>query len=393
MSSHMLSKTIRSKIIIRTLLTVVLVTATLLKTTLQDGALLEANAHLNDLMKSSDSFLLSAPAPIAGGAFVEAEKEEESYTKATVANNSLDAWFDRSQTQALIIQRKGRIIYQRYSPDAGEGRNINAMSMSKVIAAILIGVAIDDGFINSENDSISQYLPQIVQRSGDPVTLRDLLRHTSGIETAFKDIRATLKGSPLITPLSEISFNGDRSFHYDNINYHLLSLILNKIYKKPLNQLINDKLWNPLKLEGATVINTAGYCCIFATARSWLEIGSLFLNPNNQVVSANWLQKMVEDAIIPEWFFVQATGKSEGNSYGYHVYGGLPNLPDVFWIEGMGLQLVMINPKTKTVIVRLGGIPSVLNIFSNRHDDSVIAPLLDILMADSESYSDVEAID
>ena len=389
----MLSKTIRSKIIIRTLLTVVLVTATLLKTTLQDGALLEANAHLNDLMKSSDSFLLSAPAPIAGGAFVEAEKEEESYTKATVANNSLDAWFDRSQTQALIIQRKGRIIYQRYSPDAGEGRNINAMSMSKVIAAILIGVAIDDGFINSENDSISQYLPQIVQRSGDPVTLRDLLRHTSGIETAFKDIRATLKGSPLITPLSEISFNGDRSFHYDNINYHLLSLILNKIYKKPLNQLINDKLWNPLKLEGATVINTAGYCCIFATARSWLEIGSLFLNPNNQVVSANWLQKMVEDAIIPKWFFVQATGKSEGNSYGYHVYGGLPNLPDVFWIEGMGLQLVMINPKTKTVIVRLGGIPSVLNIFSNRHDDSVIAPLLDILMADSESYSDVEAID
>ena len=389
----MLSKTIRSKIIIRILLTVVLVTATLLKTTLQDGALLEANAHLNDLMKSSDSFLLSAPAPIAGGAFVEAEKEEESYTKATVANNSLDAWFDRSQTQALIIQRKGRIIYQRYSPDAGEGRNINAMSMSKVIAAILIGVAIDDGFINSENDSISQYLPQIVQRSGDPVTLRDLLRHTSGIETAFKDIRATLKGSPLITPLSEISFNGDRSFHYDNINYHLLSLILNKIYKKPLNQLINDKLWNPLKLEGATVINTAGYCCIFATARSWLEIGGLFLNPNNQVVSANWLQKMVEDAIIPEWFFVQATGKSEGNSYGYHVYGGLPNLPDVFWIEGMGLQLVMINPKTKTVIVRLGGIPSVLNIFSNRHDDSVIAPLLNILMADSESYSDVEAID
>ena len=389
----MLPKTIRSKIIIGILLTVVLVTATLLKTTLQDGALLEANAHLNDLMKSSDSFLLSAPAPIVGGAFVEDEKEQESYTKATVANNSLDAWFDRSQTQALIIQKKGRIIYQRYSPDADDGRAINAMSMTKAIVAILIGIAIDEGLINSGKDPISLYLPQIGQRSGDPVTLRDLLRHTSGIETSFKDIRASLKGSPLITPLSEISFNGDRSFHYDNINYHLLSLILKKIYKKPLNQLINDKLWNPLKLERATVINTAGYCCLFATARSWLEIGTLFLNPKTQVVSANWLQKMVEDAIIPERFFVQATGKSEGNTYGYHVYGGLPNSPDVFWIEGMGLQLVMINPKTQTVIVRLGGIPSVLNIISNRHDDSVIAPLLNILMADSELHSDVETID
>ena len=97
---------------------------------------------------------------------------------------------------------------------------------------------------------------------------------------------------------------------------------------------------------------------------------------------------MVEDSIIPDWFFVQATGKSKGNTYGYHVYGGLPNSPDGFWIEGMGLQLVMINPQTKTVIVRLGGIPSVLNIFSNRYDDSIISPLLDILMADSRLLSD-----
>ena len=92
---------------------------------------------------------------------------------------------------------------------------------------------------------------------------------------------------------------------------------------------------------------------------------------------------MVEDSIVPEWFFVQATGKSVGNTYGYHIYGGLPNQPDVFWIEGMGLQLVMVNPQTETVIVRLGGIPSVLNVFSNRHDDSIITPLLNILMADS----------
>ena len=97
---------------------------------------------------------------------------------------------------------------------------------------------------------------------------------------------------------------------------------------------------------------------------------------------------MLEDSIIPERFFVQATGKSKGNTYGYHVYGGLPNSPNVFWIEGMGLQLVMINPQTKTVIVRLGGIPSILNIFSNRYDDSIISPLLDILMADSRLLSD-----
>jgi len=227
------------------------------------------------------------------------------------------------------------------------------------------------------------YLPQITQPPEDPITLRDLLRHTSGIESASKDITATLKGNPLITPLSEISFKGDRLFRYDNINYHLLSLVLKKLYKQPLNQLIENKLWQPLKLEEASVIDTAGYCCMFATARSWLKIGSLFLNPNNHIVSSGWIEKMVEDSVIPEWFFVQATGKSVGNTYGYHIYGGLPGSPEVFWIEGLGLQLVMVNPQTETVIVRLGGIPSALNVFSNRHDDSIIAPLLNILMTDS----------
>lgn len=375
----MLSKTLRLKIIIGIAISVVLLMSNPLKTALIGSASLEANAHLNELITSSDSFLLSAPVAIAG----ETYEEEVSFKNTTTSNGSLDAWFDRSQTQALIVQKKGRIIYQRYSPDADDGRAINAMSMTKAIVAILIGIAIDEGLINSEKDSISLYLPQITQRSEDPITLRDLLRHTSGIESASRDITATLRGKPLITPLFEISFSSDRSFRYDNINYHLLSLVLKNVYKQPLNQLIENKLWQPLKLEKASVINTAGYCCMFATARSWLEIGTLFVNPKNQIVSSHWLKKMVEDSDIPEWFFVQATGKSVGNTYGYHIYGGLPNLPEVLWIEGMGLQLVMVNPQTETVIVRLGGIPTVLNVFSNRHDDSIIAPLLNILMTDS----------
>ena len=375
----MLSKTIWLKIVIGIALTSILLLGTPLKTALLDGALLEANAHLNDLMKSPNSFLLSTPTTISGRT---REEQEEFFKKNTLADDSLDTWFDRSQTQALIVQKKGRIVYERYSPDTDDGRNINAMSMTKTIVAILIGVAIDDGFINSEKDSISRYLPEIVQQPENSVTLRDLLRHTSGIKSASIDIRATLKGNPLVTPLSEISFDGDRLFRYDNMNYHLLSLVLRNIYKKPLNQLIADKIWHPLKLQEASVINTTGYCCVFATARSWLEIGNLFLNPKIQIVSASWLKKMVEDSVIPEWFYVQATGKSVSNSYGYHIYGGLPNSPEVFWVEGMGLQLVMINPQTQTVIVRLGGIPSALNVFSNRHDDSVIAPLLNVLMTD-----------
>lgn len=362
-------------VICLTVLLLLLLIVSPLKTSLKNGIVLEANAHLNELMASPNSFLLSSPVPIGGG--------PKAVPVLLTTNDCLNAWFDRSQTQALIVQKKGRIIYQRYSVDADDGRNINAMSMTKTIVAILIGVAVDEGLINSEKDSVSLYLPQIQQHPTHPVTLRDLLRHTSGIQSTSEDLRATLGGNPLITPLSEISFKGDRSFHYDNINYHLLSLALASVYKKPLNRLIEEKLWYPLNLEKAAIINTAGYCCLFATATSWLEIGNLFLNPTNGVVSSHWIKKMVNDTLIPEYFFVQATGKSASNTYGYHLYGGFPELPEVFWIEGMGLQLVMINPQTQTIIVRLGGIPSALNVFSNRYDSSIIAPLIKTLTTDS----------
>jgi len=90
-------------------MTSVLLMATPFKKEFLGGALLEANAHLNGLIKSPHSFLLSAPVPIKGVA----QEEEESFEKNTFANDSLDAWFDRSQTQALIVQKKGRIIVCR----------------------------------------------------------------------------------------------------------------------------------------------------------------------------------------------------------------------------------------------------------------------------------------
>jgi hypothetical protein len=36
-------------------------------------------------------------------------------------------------------------------------------------------------------------------------------------------------------------------------------------------------------------------------------MGNLFLNPKIQIVSTSWLERMVEDSVIPAWFFVQAT--------------------------------------------------------------------------------------
>jgi len=347
------------------------------KTTVQDGLMLEANAHINNLLTSQSAFLASMPEPINGSAPANFAPIPVSHS---YDSDTLDAWFQKSQTAALLVQKRGQIVYERYAHGADHGRNVNGMSLAKNIIALLIGIAIDEGHIESENDSVSRYLPEIVINDDEELSVRDLLRHTSGIQSTSADLTATLKGKALVTPLAEISFNGDRAFRYDNINYHLLNLILKGLYQQPLNRLIEEKLWLPLGLEDAAIINSAGYCCLFATARSWLGIGNLYLGQNNAIVSHSWIEKMINDASVPDWFFVQATGQSVGNAYGYHVYSGLPTSSDIFWIEGLGLQLIMINRKTQTIIVRLGGIPSKFNINSNRHDTTLIEPLLQVLV-------------
>ena len=348
-----------------------------LKSDLQDWLALEYNSHINELMTSPNNYLMSEPEPIIGKS---TNSTQIITNEINDENSMLDIWFDRSQTQALIVQRQGKIVYERYGEDVKQGLNVNGMSMAKSVIAILIGIAIDDELINSEKDPISIYLPELTSSKYNRVEIRDLLRHTSGIQSSNRDLQDTLNNKLLNLSTRDLLFSDDKSFSYDNMNYHLLMLILQRLYQKPINEIIEAKVWQSLRLEDASMVTSSGYCCLFATAKSWLAIGNLFLNPNNTIVSKTWLDKMVQDALLPKSFYVQATEKSVGNSYGYHIYSGFNNLPEIFWIEGLGLQVIMINPKTQTIVVRLGGIPTGLNLKSNRSDSSIIAPLLKTLI-------------
>ena len=377
MSNKNLLPKILATMVLAVIFTVIGLMFSPLKSDLQDWLALEYNSHINELMTSPNNYLMSEPEPIIGKS---TNSSQIITNEINDENSMLDIWFDRSQTRALIVQRQGKIVYERYGEDVKQGLHVNGMSMAKSVIAILIGIAIDDELINSEKDPISIYLPELTSSKYNRVEIRDLLRHTSGIQSSNRDLQDTLNNKLLNLSTRDLLFSDDKSFSYDNMNYHLLMLILQRLYQKPINEIIEAKVWQSLKLEDASMVTSTGYCCLFATAKSWLAIGNLFLNPNNTIVSKTWLDKMVQDALLPKSFYVQATEKSVGNSYGYHIYSGFNNLPEIFWIEGLGLQVIMINPKTQTIVVRLGGIPTGLNLKSNRSDSSIIAPLLKTLI-------------
>jgi len=349
-----------------------------IKQNIADGLRMEANALINELLTEPDSFLLSGFDSINGLK----ESLNLSFEHVSV-DERIEKWIVKSDTEALLIYKEGRVLYETYSPESDRGRSINGMSMVKNIIAILIGIAIDEGRILSKHDDVRLYLPEVTLEDGETLSIRDLLNHKSGIKENPFSIYSTLKGQTLEEGIIAFIFASDREFTYKNTNYHILSLVLTRIYQKPLSKIIEEKLWQPLRLSEGRIIDSAGYCCLFATARSWLALGQLYLDEGRykgtQIVSNEWIDNMLTDKEHPDRFFVQATGRTVGNSYGYHIYHGLQGHPEYFWIEGMGLQVLLINPEAKIIIVRLGGIPAWYRSNSNRSDQHLLADLLKVV--------------
>ena len=170
-----------------------------------DEIRMEANAQINDWLSEPDSFLLSGFDRLNG------PQESSSITVDNdLAHETIEEWIEKSDTEVLIIQKGGVILYESYSPDSLRGRAINGMSMVKNLVAILVGIAIDEGRIVSQHDEVDIYLPELEFNGGEAISIRDLLNHTSGIEENLLSVFSTLGGASLIAELSSINFKSEK---------------------------------------------------------------------------------------------------------------------------------------------------------------------------------------
>ena len=96
-------------------------------------------------------------------------------------------------------------------------------SLSKQITAALVLKACEEGKLQLDTP-LSDFFPHKKQPFRQTITIHHLLSHTSGLNSTFK------KG--LRDPVGS-------KFRYENFNYILLGQILEKVYRKPYNKLVN----------------------------------------------------------------------------------------------------------------------------------------------------------
>ena len=273
---------------------------------------------------------------------------------------------------AFLIVQNDTIVSERYWEDYGPDSYSNLFSSTKSVISLLVGIANEEGYIDSLNQSIGDFLPEYSKGKKTDISIKDLLTMSSGLNwdesygSLFSTTTQAYYGKDikkLVMDLDVIEKPGE-SFKYLSGNTQILGVLLTEATGMPLAEFAGKHLWTPLgaKHDALWSLDREGgmekaYCCFNSNARDIARIGKLVLdsgkNSGKQVVS----QKYILDATNPAGYLVDENGE-ENDFYGYHWWLLNYKGKTVKYARGILGQYIFVIPEYEAVVVRLGHLRS-----------------------------------
>jgi len=265
---------------------------------------------------------------------------------------------------SLIVCRNGVIIAEGYTNYESYGRDSikNIMSVTKSFTGVLVGLAIEKGYIESVNDPISKYLNGIVtfpDETKASITIDQLLKMSFGHSwngtspSSLYDIWANTEDHlQYIIDLPLVSTPGT-VFNYSDGASHLLSVIISESTDINTLDFAKEYLFDPLditKLEWSK--DDRGYPNGAAGLRirplDMVKFGNLILNKgkynNTRIVSENWIDTMTTTKISTN------NNVPYGPEYGYQIWIGNSSGHQYSMAMGWGGQFIFIVPGQELVV-------------------------------------------
>ena len=285
---------------------------------------------------------------------------------------------------AVLVARGGRLVFERYFVGSDEVNNRkagnvtfdadtlhNVKSVTKSVASLAFGIAIDRGLIRSVNEPIFSFFPELSDLR-TPEKERILLSHLLTMSLGLKWVEATpatgdedndesrmhrapdpcryVLGLPATAPAGQ-------EFFYNTGALTLVSAIIRKATGRPLDEFARETLFEPLGITGVDWVRYKGDSDagggLRLRPRDMAKIGQLVLAGgrwnDHQIVPKAW----IDASTAPR---LEATGPY---FYGYLWWLGrsLFNGREVHWAGalGRGGQSIRIVPELDLVVVVTAG--------------------------------------
>lgn len=315
--------------------------------------------------------------------FQQGSAEDEARVRTLLQNilkiDDLDSFLQASGTQALIIIQNDTVLYERYFNGAGRDTIVTSFSVAKSFTSALIGIALAEGRIDSVDDPVTKYLPELALRDErfSNITLRHLLMMSSGLKfTEYYFVTSDDSLTYYYPNLRELALENTRiieppglHFLYNDYNPQLLGLVLERATGQNISFYLQEKIWKPIGMEfdGSWSLDSeeSGFelmqAGINARAIDFAKFGRLYLKNGNwngtKVIPVSWIAESTqEDASIDRVAYYPQDRFFQENSYYKYFWWGLPRDSSQYDFAALGYlgQFIYISPQADLIIVRNG---------------------------------------
>ncbi len=271
---------------------------------------------------------------------------------------------EQYRTAAYLVIKDGEVLNEHYFNGYTDRSKTNSFSMAKTILTMLVGIAIDDGYIQSLEQNLTDFLPEF---NSDPLaknaTVGELSLMTSGYEwtehyySPFSPTVELLYGHDVEEFLLKGEFSAEPGsfFEYSSASTQLLGIVLKRALKakgnqQSLSEFLSEKIWQPLQMNDDALWHTDDtgmelvFCCLNTNARNYAKLGMLMLN------NGIWNDQQ----LIPAEFIELMTTPQATSFYGYSTWINATASPSYYWNSGHLGQYIIVIPEHNMVVVRLG---------------------------------------
>lgn len=245
-------------------------------------------------------------------------------TKKIEALNSDIATYNLKEITSVVVINDGQLMLEEYFNGADRNTLHDPRSAGKSFASTIMGIAINDGYIKDENQTLDQFYDlkkfENYNIKKDQITIKDLLTMSSALEGS--DANSDSPGNEenmyptenwvkftLDLPIDPSKTNGGK-WDYFTAGTIVLGDILDKKVPGGLEKYADEKLFNPLNITKyqwqytpQNVANTAG--SLQMRSLDYAKYAQLYKNGGTwngkQILPQQWVQKTFSHQIqIPE---------------------------------------------------------------------------------------------
>lgn len=298
---------------------------------------------------------------------------------------NLPDFVESTDTTSFLIVKDDQIVYEQYADGYDENSVNTSFSMAKSVVSLLIGKAVEDGYIKSVTQPISDFITEFKGLEIGKTTIKDLLLMRSNI--VYNEDKFLWFGDDSLTywhpdlrnlALNHTQLNDDYKgkFHYNNYHPLLLGIILERCTGVSVSEYFEREIWQKIGAEYDATwsldSDTSGFekmeSGINFHAVDFVKIGSMVLHQGyfngTQVISSEWLNLSalcefpLDSADYDDTFLAD---KNIGYKYMWYCTPSAQGGYDIVaW--GKSDQILYVSPANNTVVLRTGrtdgGVPN-----------------------------------